>query len=57
MSMQGALLYEMLAGETPFTDTNRDVMYRKILTGQVTMKPWFSDEAKELLEGLLRVSV
>ena len=47
----------MLAGETPFADSNRDVMYRKILTGQLTMKPWFSESAADLLGGLLRVSV
>jgi serine/threonine protein kinase len=49
----GALLYEMLSGAPPFYSKNRDEMFRNILNRPIEMRPYFSDEAKDFLKGLL----
>ena len=51
----GALLYEMLAGAPPFYSKNREDMFKQILNTPVTMKPFFSDGAADLLKNLLLI--
>jgi len=49
----GTLLYEMLTGLPPFYAQNVNVMYQKILTGELRFPNFISDDAKSLLEQLL----
>lgn len=49
----GTLLFEMLTGLPPFYAQNVNVMYTKILSGELRFPPYISDNAKSLLEGLL----
>ena len=49
----GALTYEMLSGRPPFWNRNRQKILRDILEKKVEMKPYFSEEAKDLLSRLL----
>jgi serine/threonine protein kinase len=49
----GILLYEMLAGLTPFLDENVNRMYRHMIYDPVQFPDYFSAEAKDLIEKLL----
>lgn len=49
----GTLIYEMLTGLPPFYSQNINIMYQKILHGELTFPDFMSDEAKSLLEQLL----
>jgi len=49
----GTLLFEMLTGLPPFYAQNVNVMYTKILGGELRFPSYISDNAKSLLEGLL----
>jgi CRP-like cAMP-binding protein len=51
----GILIYEMLAGYTPFYDENGPgQMYNKILGGKVFYPPSFCSEAKDIVSNLLQ---
>lgn len=45
----GAILYEMLTGLPPFYHTNREAMYRIILTEEVRLPSYISKQAKDLI--------
>lgn len=47
----------MLSGRPPFWNRNRQKILRDILEKKVEMKPYFSDEAKDLLSRLLQNNV
>jgi len=49
----GTLLFEMFTGLPPFYAQNVNVMYTKILSGELRFPSYISDQAKSLLEGLL----
>eukprot|EP01115_Flamella_aegyptia_P005059 TRINITY_DN2149_c0_g1_i2.p1 TRINITY_DN2149_c0_g1~~TRINITY_DN2149_c0_g1_i2.p1 ORF type:complete len:309 (+),score=81.45 TRINITY_DN2149_c0_g1_i2:500-1426(+) len=49
----GTLIYEMLTGLPPFYSQNINIMYQKILNGELRFPSYISAEAKDLLEGLL----
>jgi len=49
----GTLIYEMLTGLPPFYSQNINIMYQKILNGELRFPSYVSAEAKSLLEGLL----
>jgi len=49
----GTLLFEMMTGLPPFYAQNVNVMYQKILSGELRFPNYISEEAKSLLEGLL----
>lgn len=49
----GVLIYEMLAGYTPFYDATPMKTYEKILSGKVHYPSSFSPEVKDLLQGLI----
>jgi len=49
----GTLLYEMLTGLPPFYSQNINIMYQKILKGELRFPTYISPESKSLLEGLL----
>jgi serine/threonine protein kinase len=49
----GTLIYEMLTGLPPFYNKNINVMYQRILKGQLSFPPGMSPEAQDLLKGLL----
>lgn len=49
----GTLIYEMLTGLPPFYSKNINVMYQKILSGQLTFPSYIDEDAQDLLEGLL----
>ena len=51
----GALIYEMLAGSPPFYSRNKDQMFKNMLTKPVTMKPYFSPAACDIISKLLQV--
>jgi len=49
----GTLIYEMLTGLPPFYSQNINIMYQKILNGELRFPSFVSPEAQSLLEGLL----
>lgn len=49
----GTLIYEMLTGLPPFYSQNINMMYQKILNGELRFPSYISTEAQLLLEGLL----
>mmetsp|Transcript_314 Transcript_314/g.342 ORF Transcript_314/g.342 Transcript_314/m.342 type:complete len:441 (-) Transcript_314:111-1433(-) len=49
----GTLIYEMLTGLPPFYSKNINVMYQKILNGQLTFPSYIDETCRDLLEGLL----
>lgn len=51
----GIMIYEFLAGETPFYDHDINVMYEKILSHRTLEFPAdFPQEGRDIVEGLLR---
>ncbi len=50
----GVLIYEMLASFPPFFDDEPIETYRKIIRGRVKFPRYFSNEARDLIRGLLR---
>jgi len=50
----GSLLYEMLTGLPPFYSQDVQEMYRKIMTEKLKFPPTITDDAKNLLDGLLQ---
>jgi len=53
----GTLIYEMLTGLPPFYSQNINIMYQKILNGELRFPSYVSSEAQSLLEGLLNRDV
>ena len=55
----GVLVYEFVAGNSPFSPHNRDVMvmYTKICEGEFKMPTYFSAPLKDLVENLLQVDM
>ena len=49
----GVLIYEMLAGYTPFYDTTPMKTYEKILQGKVVYPPYFHPDVVDLLSKLI----
>lgn len=49
----GILIYEMLAGYTPFYDSNTMKTYEKILNAELRFPPFFNDDVKDLLSRLI----
>uniref|UniRef100_A0A3B3X7Y1 non-specific serine/threonine protein kinase n=1 Tax=Poecilia mexicana TaxID=48701 RepID=A0A3B3X7Y1_9TELE len=52
----GALMYDMLTGAPPFTGENRKKTIDKILKCKLSLPPYLTQEARELLKKLLRRS-
>lgn len=53
----GVLLYEMLAGELPFYNKNRQELYKSIVRADFEIKPFFSPDSIGLLKMLLTPQV
>lgn len=51
----GIVLFAMLTGSLPFDDVNDEALYNKICKGKFIMPTYLSDEAKELINGILNV--
>jgi len=49
----GVILFVLLAGYLPFSDTNLMLLYRKITQSNYMCPPWFSVEARKLLARML----
>jgi len=49
----GTLMYEMLTGLPPFYSQNINIMYQKILSGELRFPSYVSSDAQSILEGLL----
>jgi serine/threonine protein kinase len=49
----GTLIYEMLTGLPPFYSQNINIMYQKILNGELRFPSFIGGDAQSLLEGLL----
>jgi len=49
----GTLIFEMITGLPPFYSPNINLMYQKILHGELRFPNYVSSEAQSLLEGLL----
>jgi len=49
----GTLIYEMLTGLPPFYSQNINIMYQKILNGELRFPSYVSPDGQSLLEGLL----
>lgn len=50
----GALMYDMLTGGPPFTAENRKKTIDKILKGKLTLPPYLSPDARDLIKKLLK---
>ena len=48
----GTLIYEMLTGLPPFYSPNINIMYQKILNGELKFPSHITPEAQNLLEGV-----
>mmetsp|Transcript_16722 Transcript_16722/g.42757 ORF Transcript_16722/g.42757 Transcript_16722/m.42757 type:complete len:427 (-) Transcript_16722:55-1335(-) len=53
----GTLIYEMLTGLPPFYSQNINIMYQKILSGELRFPSYVSGDAQSLLEGFLQRDV
>jgi len=53
----GTLIFEMLVGLPPFYSQNVNIMYQKILSGELKIPSYLSPEAQSLLTGLLNRDV
>lgn len=55
----GILVYELVAGNSPFAAYNKDVMtmYGKICDGEYRVPSFFSPALKDLIEHLLQVDL
>lgn len=51
----GIILYALLAGALPFDDDDESVMKAKILSGEYEMPDYLSEEARDLLNGILKL--
>ncbi|XP_055041885.2 protein kinase C, eta, b [Misgurnus anguillicaudatus] len=49
----GVLLYEMLSGHAPFEADTEDELFECILRDEVIYSSWLSNEAEDILKGLL----
>lgn len=49
----GIILYAMLCGYLPFEDSNYRALYSKVLKGKYEVPKWLSEEAKDLLSGII----
>lgn len=49
----GILIYEMLAGHTPFYDSNAMKTYENILNAKLRFPPFFNEDVKDLLMRLI----
>lgn len=49
----GTLIYEMLTGLPPYYSQNINIMYQKILNGELRFPDYVSSEAQDLIEGFL----
>eukprot|EP01130_Rhizamoeba_saxonica_P010768 TRINITY_DN443_c1_g2_i1.p1 TRINITY_DN443_c1_g2~~TRINITY_DN443_c1_g2_i1.p1 ORF type:complete len:437 (-),score=111.10 TRINITY_DN443_c1_g2_i1:1496-2806(-) len=53
----GTLIFEMLNGLPPFySDESEEIMFNKIVQGNLTFPDFFSDEAKDLISKLLDIN-
>ena len=50
----GALMFDMLNGAPPFTAENRKKTIDKVLRGKLTLPPYLTSDAKDLLKKLLK---
>lgn len=50
----GALMFDMLNGAPPFTAENRKKTIEKVLRGKLTLPPYLTSEAKDILKKLLK---
>ncbi|CAK8696170.1 unnamed protein product [Clavelina lepadiformis] len=50
----GALMFDMLNGAPPFTAENRKKTIEKVLRGKLTLPPYLTVEAKDILKKLLK---
>ncbi len=48
----GTLIYEMLTGLPPFYSQNINIMYQKILNGELRFPSYVTGDAQNLLEGV-----
>jgi len=50
----GALMYDMLTGAPPFTAENRKKTIEKILKGKLSLPPYLTSDARDLIRKLLK---
>ena len=53
----GVLIFEMLSGQLPFYNPNKKLLYESIVRADYDMKPYFTTEAKSILNLLLNPKV
>lgn len=53
----GSFLYLLLAGVPPFYSGDKRLMLKQRLEKPIKMREWFSEEAKNILMGLLTIDV
>ncbi|PWN29196.1 Pkinase-domain-containing protein [Jaminaea rosea] len=51
----GIILYALLSGSLPFDDDDESAMKSKILSGEYEMPPFLSEEARDLVQRILRL--
>lgn len=51
----GVILFAMVCGYLPFDDSNNDVLYRKIASGEYKIPSFISDKARDLIKRILNI--
>jgi len=52
----GVILFAMVCGYLPFEDSNTNTLYKKILAGEYVFPKFISNDARELIKGVLNVN-
>lgn len=52
----GIILFAMLCGYLPFEDENTNKLYKKILSGDLHLPKYLTEESKGILRGILNVN-
>jgi serine/threonine protein kinase len=53
----GVLIFEMLSGELPFFNPNKQELYKSIVKAEYQMKTYFSPDSQDLIQKLLEPNV
>jgi 5'-AMP-activated protein kinase, catalytic alpha subunit len=51
----GVILYAMLCGYLPFSESNEEINCQKIIQGEFEIPDWISEEAADLLKNILQI--
>jgi len=53
----GCVIYQMLEGNTPFINQNREMLFKNILNDEISFPNYFSTDSKDVILNLLQKNV